>query len=167
MAKTLVEKVDSPDLDVTIFKISGTLGFHENQVLTKFFNECSNRGIHKLIMDFSDLGSLGGGCAKIIREAAANGQVRLCIVGASKTVQGFLEKKGPTAIKVDRRAYERIMRHHQGQSVVFHLNVMEGEKKLKDYSVIVKEEQHALPKDEVSASDRGLFACLADQCRRP
>ena len=98
MAKTLVEKVDSPDLDVTIFKISGTLGFHENQVLTKFFNECSNRGIHKLIMDFSDLGSLGGGCAKIIREAAANGQVRLCIVGASKTVQGFLEKKGPTAI---------------------------------------------------------------------
>jgi hypothetical protein len=98
MAKTLVEKVDSPDLDVTIFKISGTLGYHENQVLTKFFNECSSRGIHKLVMDFSDLGSLGGGCAKIIRDAAAAGQVHLCISGASKTVQGFLEKKGPTSI---------------------------------------------------------------------
>jgi large subunit ribosomal protein L25 len=52
------------------------------------------------------------------------------------------KKKTPTAIKVDRRAYERIMRHHQGQSVVFHLNVLEGDKKLRDYSVIVKEEQH-------------------------
>ena len=48
----------------------------------------------------------------------------------------------PTTIKVDRSNYERIMRHHHGQSVIFRLNVMEGEKKLKDYSVIVKEEQH-------------------------
>ncbi len=48
----------------------------------------------------------------------------------------------PSTIKVDRRAYERIMRHHRGQSVLFHLNVMEAEKKLKDYSAIVKEEQH-------------------------
>ncbi|UCG51957.1 MAG: HD domain-containing protein [Candidatus Latescibacterota bacterium] len=98
MAKTLVEKVDSPDLDVTIFKISGTLGFHENQVLTKFFNECSGRGIKNLVMDLSELGSLGGGCAKIIRDAAAAGLVRICIAGASTTVQGFLQKKGPTSI---------------------------------------------------------------------
>ncbi len=49
--------------------------------------------------------------------------------------------RGPTAIKVDRRAYERIMRLHKGQSVVFHLNVMEGEKKLRDYSAVVKSEQ--------------------------
>lgn len=48
----------------------------------------------------------------------------------------------PTNIKVDRSNYERIMRHHHGQSVIFHLNVMDGEKKLRDYSVIVKEEQH-------------------------
>src|SRR3989338_6808582 len=48
----------------------------------------------------------------------------------------------PTIIKVDRSNYERIMRHHHGQSVIFRLNVMEGEKKLRDYSVIVKEEQH-------------------------
>ncbi len=48
----------------------------------------------------------------------------------------------PTSIKVDRSSYERIMRHHHGQSVIFHLNVLDGEKKLRDYSVIVKEEQH-------------------------
>ncbi|MBZ0166704.1 MAG: 50S ribosomal protein L25 [Candidatus Omnitrophica bacterium] len=51
------------------------------------------------------------------------------------------ENKKPTTIKVDRRQYERIMRAHHGQSVVFHLNVMEGEKKLRDYAAIVKEEQ--------------------------
>ena len=48
------------------------------------------------------------------------------------------KKKSPTPIKVDRRAYERIMRHHQGQSVVFRLNGMEGEKKLRDYSISLK-----------------------------
>lgn len=51
-------------------------------------------------------------------------------------------EQDPTTIKLDRRTYEKIMRHHHGQSVVFHLNVMEGEKSLRDYSVIVKEEQH-------------------------
>jgi large subunit ribosomal protein L25 len=63
------------------------------------------------------------------------------------------KKKSPTPIKVDRRAYERIMRHHQGQSLVFHLNVMEGEKKLRDYSVIVKEEQHAPVSDNLQHID--------------
>lgn len=51
-------------------------------------------------------------------------------------------ESGPTAIKLDCRVYEKIMRQHKGQSVVFHLNVMEGEKKLRDYSTIAKEEQH-------------------------
>lgn len=52
------------------------------------------------------------------------------------------EQKDSTLIQVDRRSYEQIMRHHRGQSVLFHLNVLEGEKKLRDYSVILKEEQH-------------------------
>ena len=50
-------------------------------------------------------------------------------------------KTKPTAVKVDRRSYEKIMRHHQGETVLFHINVMEGEKKLRDYSAILKEEQ--------------------------
>ena len=91
MAKTVVQKVDSPDPDVTIFKISGTLGFHENTVLVKFFGECSSRNIHKLVIDFSELGSLGGGCAKIIRDAARSESVRIVVAGASRTVLGFLQ----------------------------------------------------------------------------
>jgi anti-anti-sigma regulatory factor len=91
MAKTVVQKVESSDPDVTIFKISGTLGFHENKVLAKFFDECSSRGIHNLVIDFSDLGSLGGGCAKIIRGAAESARVHIAISGASRTVLGFLQ----------------------------------------------------------------------------
>jgi len=98
MAKTAVEKVTSPNTDVSIFKISGVLGYHENAVLTKFFDECVKKGMTRLIMDFSELGSLGGGCAKIIRNAATAGKIVICIVGASNTVRNFLEKAGETSI---------------------------------------------------------------------
>ncbi len=98
MAKTVVEKVTSPNPDVSIFKISGVLGYHENAVLTKFFGECVKKGMTRLIMDFSELGSLGGGCAKIIREAAGTGEIVVCIIGASNTVHSFLEKTGKTLI---------------------------------------------------------------------
>ena len=57
--------------------------------------------------------------------------------------------KKPTPIKVDRRAYERVIRHHRGQTVLFHINVMEEDKKLRDYSVIVKEEQHDPVSDRI------------------
>lgn len=63
------------------------------------------------------------------------------------------KKKGPTVIKVDRRAYEHIMRQYQGQSVVFHLNVMEGKEKLRDYSAIVKEEQREPVSDDLQHID--------------
>ena len=98
MAKTLVEKVTSPTADVSIFKISGVLGYHENTVIERFFNECGKKNILRLIIDFSDLGSLGGGCARIIREAAQKGGVTICVVGASATVRNFLENKGETPI---------------------------------------------------------------------
>ena len=47
----------------------------------------------------------------------------------------------PTTVKFDRRTYEKIRRQHHGE-IVFHLNVLESEKKLRDYSAVVKEEQH-------------------------
>ena len=50
--------------------------------------------------------------------------------------------KKPTAIKIDRRAFERITRDHQGESIVLHLNVLDGEKKLRDYSALIKALQY-------------------------
>ena len=69
--------------------------------------------------------------------------------------QGFVpgvvygEETKTTHIKVERRSYERIMRFHQGQSFVLHLNVMEGEKKVKDYAAIIKQEQRHPVSDDL------------------
>ena len=59
------------------------------------------------------------------------------------------KEKGATSIQIDGRMFEKIMRQHKGQSVLFHLNVMQGEKKLRDYSAILKEEQFEPVKDEL------------------
>lgn len=45
-------------------------------------------------------------------------------------------------IKVDRKAFERIRRLHHGENIIFHLNVFDGQKKLKDLPALVNEEQH-------------------------
>ncbi len=45
------------------------------------------------------------------------------------------------AIQADRKIYERIARQHQGENVIFHLNVMDGTKKLSDYPAIVRDVQ--------------------------
>ena len=50
--------------------------------------------------------------------------------------------KGPTSIQIDRRAFERILRLHHGENVVLQLNVLEKDKKLRDYSVITKDLQY-------------------------
>ena len=92
MAKTLVEKVKSPNPDVSIFKISGTLGYHENEVILRFFERCSNKNITRLVMDLSSLESLGGGCAKIMREQVAAGGIVICMAGASRMVHDFLSR---------------------------------------------------------------------------
>jgi large subunit ribosomal protein L25 len=59
------------------------------------------------------------------------------------------KERGSTAVKVDRRAYERVMRLHRGQSVVFHLNVLDGDKKVRDCAAIIKEEQHDPVSDDL------------------
>ena len=51
------------------------------------------------------------------------------------------ENLGAVAIKAERKSYERIIRQQQGANVIFHLNVMEGAKKLRDCPAIVKEVQ--------------------------
>ena len=52
------------------------------------------------------------------------------------------ERKKATPIKVDRKVFEHIRRVKQGSNIIFHLNVFDGDKKLQDCPVIVKEEQH-------------------------
>ncbi|MFH1754938.1 MAG: HD domain-containing phosphohydrolase [Candidatus Latescibacterota bacterium] len=94
MPKTVIEKVSSPHSGVKVLKIGGTLGFHEKGTLTKLLDECEKRGIAKLVIDLSDLTSLGGGCAGILRDAANTGAISIGVSGASQTTLQFLQKKG-------------------------------------------------------------------------
>jgi len=47
----------------------------------------------------------------------------------------------PAAIQTDRKIYERIARQHQGENVIFRLNMLDGAKKLSDFPAIVREIQ--------------------------
>ena len=93
MTKTVIEKVASSSSEAAVFKVGGTLGYHENQTFQKFFQECRKRNICKIVLDFSGLRSVGGGCARIIQEAATQDGVVVAIVGASPTVLKFLQNQ--------------------------------------------------------------------------
>ncbi len=94
MPKTVIEKSQSPSPDVTVFSVSGTLGFHEKETLVKLFDECKKRSIGRVVFDMAGLTSLGGGCAKIIRAEAESGAVTIGIAGAKATVLKFLADEG-------------------------------------------------------------------------
>jgi HD-GYP domain-containing protein (c-di-GMP phosphodiesterase class II) len=98
--KTRIEKLASPHSGVTVFKIAGTLGFHEKAVLERIFAECNRRGLARVLFEVSELESLGGGCARIIREEASHGRLAIGLVGASRTVLKFLRKDDAPRIVV-------------------------------------------------------------------
>lgn len=91
--KTTIEKLSSSSPDVTVFKITGTLGFHEKNVLERLFNECARRGLARVLFEVSELENLGGGCARIIREEAMRGRLAIGLVGAQRTVLKFLKNE--------------------------------------------------------------------------
>ena len=47
----------------------------------------------------------------------------------------------PTIIKADRKAYDRIHRQHMGESLIYHLNVMDEGAKIADFPAIIKDIQ--------------------------
>ncbi|MDH4037157.1 MAG: HD domain-containing protein [Candidatus Krumholzibacteria bacterium] len=98
--KTTIEKLSSSVPDVTVFKITGTLGFHEKTVLERLFNECNRRGLARVLFEVSELESLGGGCASIIRDEAKQGRIAIGLVGARRTVLKFLKKEDAPRIVV-------------------------------------------------------------------
>ena len=64
----------------------------------------------------------------------------------------------PAAVKMDRKVFEKIRRAHMGESVVYHLNVFEGDTRLSDCSAIVKEEQHDPVTDEILHVDFNVIS---------
>ncbi len=68
MVKTKFDKIDVGIPDVAAFRIEGKLGFHENAKIQRLVGECVKREYRAVIIDFSELASLGGGVAKILRD---------------------------------------------------------------------------------------------------
>ena len=68
MGKAQFERIKVDQPDTALFRISGRLGFHENGKVQQLVEECLKRKFKKVIFDFLNLSSLGGGVAKIFRD---------------------------------------------------------------------------------------------------
>jgi len=55
----------------------------------------------------------------------------------------------PTIIQADRKAYDRIYRQHAGESLIYHLNLVDDGKKISDFPAIIKDVQLHPVTDEV------------------
>ena len=55
----------------------------------------------------------------------------------------------PTVIQADRKAYDRIYRQHAGESLIYHLNLIDEGKKVSDFPAIIKDIQLHPVTDEV------------------
>jgi large subunit ribosomal protein L25 len=80
---------------------------------------------------------IGTGSAKKIRRAE---QIPAIIYGGNGK---------PTTISADRKTYERINRQHAGESLIYHLNVLDSGKKVADFPAIIKDIQWHPVSDEV------------------
>ncbi len=55
----------------------------------------------------------------------------------------------PTTIQADRKVFDRISRQHAGESLIYHLNVVDEGKKVSDFPAIIKDVQLHPVTDEV------------------
>ncbi|MCX5681820.1 MAG: 50S ribosomal protein L25 [Candidatus Omnitrophica bacterium] len=62
-------------------------------------------------------------------------------------------KAKPATVTVDRRTFERLTRSHRGESIIFHINVMDKETAVQDYHAIIKEMQHHPVSDQITHID--------------
>ncbi|HSG28659.1 MAG TPA: STAS domain-containing protein, partial [Candidatus Krumholzibacterium sp.] len=102
MAKTRFERLETTGPDTAAFRISGKLGFHENVKVEHLVEECTRREFSRVVFDFTELSSLGGGVAKILRrfisdQEAGGREVRFVIT--NDVVLDFLRDDN-TEIKV-------------------------------------------------------------------
>lgn len=110
MVKTKFDRIETGDPGVAAFRIEGKLGFHENEKVERLAEECLKRRFRAIVFDFSELVSLGGGVAKILRDlvgacARQGGAVRFVVT--NDIVLQFL-KEGDASIAVYRSLPEAL-----------------------------------------------------------
>ncbi len=102
MTRTRFEKLEIGGADSGGFRISGKLGFHENEKIKQLTQECLKRELKQVVFDFSELTSLGGGVAKILRGFVKDlrkmgGEVTFAVT--SSVILDFLQD-GETNIRI-------------------------------------------------------------------
>ena len=102
MTRTRFERLEFGGADSAGFQISGKLGFHENEKIEQLTQECLKREFKQVVFDFSELTSLGGGVARILRGFAKDlgekgGEVTFVVT--SSVVLDFLRDE-ETNIKI-------------------------------------------------------------------
>ncbi len=110
MVKTKFERIEAGSPGVAAFRIEGKLGFHENAKIQRLVDECLKRDMRTVIFDFSELSSLGGGVAKILRDfvdaiAAKGGSVRFVVT--NDIVTQFLQD-GERSVSIHRSLVEAL-----------------------------------------------------------
>jgi large subunit ribosomal protein L25 len=79
------------------------------------------------------------------------GSARARQVRRSNLIPGIIYggNSKPTTIQADRKAYDRISRQHAGESLIYHLNLVDDGKKVSDFPAIIKDVQLHPVSDEV------------------
>jgi HD-GYP domain-containing protein (c-di-GMP phosphodiesterase class II)/anti-anti-sigma regulatory factor len=110
MVKTKFERIEVGRPGAAAFRIEGKLGFHENAKIQRLVEECLKRDLRTVVFDFSELSSLGGGVAKILRDfidalAAKGGSVRFVVT--NDIIAQFLQD-GERSVSMHRSLAEAI-----------------------------------------------------------
>jgi HD-GYP domain-containing protein (c-di-GMP phosphodiesterase class II) len=110
MVKTKFDRIEAGDPGVAVFRVAGKLGFHENEKIERLADECLKRSFRIIVFDFTDLVSLGGGVAKILRDfvaACARKGEAVRFVVTNDIVAQFL-REGDAAIQIHRTLQEAL-----------------------------------------------------------
>jgi HD-GYP domain-containing protein (c-di-GMP phosphodiesterase class II)/anti-anti-sigma regulatory factor len=94
MVKTKFERIEVGSPGIAAFRVEGTLGFHENAKIQRLVDECLKRDLRTVVFDFSELSSLGGGVAKILRDFAKTLRAKggtVCFVVTNDIITQFLQ----------------------------------------------------------------------------
>lgn len=94
MARTRFERIEAGGPETAAFRVAGKLGFHENAKVEQLVAECGKRGFTRVVFDFSELESLGGGVARILRQFVRDANARgglVVFVVTSEVVLDFLK----------------------------------------------------------------------------
>ncbi|UCF04655.1 MAG: HD domain-containing protein [bacterium] len=156
MVKTSFKRLEIDNPDVAVFSVSGKLGFHQNLKVQRLTGECRKRDFKTVIFDFSELTSLGGGVARILRDfvkSYGEQDHNVYFVVTNEIVLQFLQDEGQTV-----HTYSTLDEALRDVGVSTRAEQMKGEAAPEDEVPAAEDSDgqmqgEAAPEDEVPAAE--------------